>query len=224
MSSATSPSVRSRRVRSVVVAGCFIATFLAGLILGLRLEGQGATTDTLQTAAELLAALAVFLTLAFQWWSVRAQLEAQRLQSVFFPYLKAFQTYVDTIECGALRGHQVFVDWARVVTGHEGLKQLLRVHESEVHHYVKQSRSCSVCCYESSVSEAQKDEYLALLRAHIFTSELVLIKEFSRSRDGDSLTEAIRPFRELGNATFLVEATGVGRTTTAPRAVETDAP
>jgi Putative phage abortive infection protein len=136
---------------------------------------------------DMLAWAVVITALVLQFRDARErdrqfarQMEAQGFQSVFFPYLTLFQTYVENVECGSLQGRRVFTEWLTLIRGSHPsrMERLCDDYGATIEYYHKHLETLLRFILSSGISSSEKKKYLSLLHSQLSGDELAVIMQY----------------------------------------------
>ena len=156
---------------------------------------------------DTLACLFVGGALLLQWYDLRKrdsafanQLEAQRLQTVLFPFLTLFQQYVMNLEYGALRGRRVCEAWREHLEHHGplGIQGLMADFGSGVEGFHRHLEGLLRFILLAGLSIREKNDYISLLQSLLSDDELVVVRNYCECKKGESLRGVLRALKQSG--------------------------
>jgi Putative phage abortive infection protein len=139
---------------------------------------------------DLLAWAVVITALVLQFRDARErdrqfarQMEAQTFQSVFFPYLSLFQTYVENLECGSLRGRRVFSEWHSLANtpstpNTDTIGRACDDYGAAIDYYHKHLETLLRFILVSEISSKEKRKYFSLLHSQLSDEELSVVTKY----------------------------------------------
>ncbi len=145
---------------------------------------------------DMLAWAFVALTFVFQIRDSRMrdkqfseQLLAQQCQSVFFPYLTLFQSFVEEhLTCGNIRGRDVFLAWKSSINS-VGMGRVLAQHGEQLRAYHDRLEGLLRFISNATITPSAKLEYLRILNSILSPTQRDVARDYCKSASGLTLTQ-----------------------------------
>lgn len=126
------------------------------------------------------------------------QLETQRMQSVFFPYLALFNDHVKAL---AINQSPAFVVWMHRLekdSGDEGINRFVHDNQYELLAYLRHLTALLEFILKSKINTAEKSEYIRLLHAHLSEEEVEILKKCLRLKICKNLLTVLDQCKKSG--------------------------
>ncbi len=104
------------------------------------------------------------------------QIEAQRIQSVFFPYLTLFDNHVKSVSVGNFTGQSAFRTLRDSFKDASDVEIMIEANVNMLRHYHVHLRTLLTLIHSARIFHAEKNDYLKILHAQLSEAELAVIK------------------------------------------------
>ena len=129
------------------------------------------------------------------------QIEAQRMQSVFFPYLALFNGYIEKFPVSFERLRQSL----EAHNGSSHLPPVVLTHLHELQHYHRHLRVLLELIRSSAIRKDEKNDYLRVVHAQLSEDQLNIIRKCGEFDLGKDLKGVVGGLKEQGlNVDFLI--------------------
>jgi hypothetical protein len=190
---------RHRLFIVAVVFTVLVISFVTPFILAKRMGGDtaaqlGETYIICHSLFDMLACVFVALTLLHEVVKVKGEREARRMESVFFPYMALFQSYMEHLECGSLRGRRIFVEWKALFEQNQ-TERLYHDYGVTLDYYFRHLEVILLFINKSKLRSKERESYLSLLQAQMSNEELWVFEKYRnepRGRYVDMLANSLK--------------------------------